>query len=158
MFDILKIAVVNGAIDCILEFEKECMWGADDPFGRKPLWWSELKFQPENRNNVQNLKPIYDKVGFNEATYLFYKKLIKIRKENPVLIDGELNFLETTGKKMVYERTLNGSKIIVLFNAGNECRKFHFESGRYIELLTNKIINDKTLKLNALQSAILKKT
>jgi len=49
------------------------MWGADDPFGRKPLWWKELKFKPENRNNISKQKPVYEKVGFNQATFNFIK-------------------------------------------------------------------------------------
>lgn len=137
--------------------EEMGMWGADDPFGRKPLWWKELKFQPENRNNIQATKAVYDKVGFNEATFQFYKKLIKIRKENPVLIDGELRFLETAGKKMVYERTQNNQKIIVIFNVSTVCEKFNIERGNYFELISKKSITGNTLKLKPLQSIILKK-
>ncbi len=137
--------------------EEMGMWGADDPFGRKPLWWKELKFQPENRNNIQVSKAVYDKVRFDEATFEFYKKLIKIRKENPELVDGELHFLETNGKKLVYERTLNGNKIIVLFNAGNATQLFNIPFGTYTNLLNGKIIRTNVLKLNGLQSAILKK-
>lgn len=136
--------------------EEMGMWGADDPFGRKPLWWKELKFRPQNRNNIQAKEPIYDKVGFNQATFDFYKKLIKIRKENPELVDGELKFLETDGKKMVYERTLNESKIIVLFNVTNARQDFELPDGSYTNLLTGKKINRPVLGLNALESAILK--
>ena len=136
--------------------EEMGMWGADDPFGRKPLWWKELKFRPQNRNNVQANEPIYDKVGFNQATFDFYKELIKIRKENPELVDGELKFLETDGKKMVYERTLNESKIIVLFNVTNARQDFELPDGSYTNLLTGKKINRPVLGLNALESAILK--
>jgi len=136
--------------------EEMGMWGADDPFGRKPLWWKELKFQPENRNNIQNQNPVYDKVGFNDATFKFYKKLIKIRKENPELVDGELKFIVTDGKKLVYERTLNGNKIIVLFNAGNATQLFNIPFGTYTNLLNGKKIITNMLKLNGLQTVVLK--
>ncbi len=137
--------------------EEMGMWGADDPLGRKPLWWKEMKFAPENRYNFQNVKPQYDKVGFDETTFQFYKKLIKIRKENIELIDGELTFLETAGKKFSYERSLNNEKIVILFNTSDIIANFELEQGNYLELLSNKKFNTYLIKLKPLQSLILKK-
>jgi len=136
--------------------EEMGMWGTDDPFGRKPLCWDNMKFKPENRNNIKALKPEYDKVEFNKTSYQFYKKLIKIRKENPELVDGELRFLITDGKKLAYERTLNGNKILVLFNASNMNQQFNIPVGNYIDLLTGKRINENALMLNSLGAMILK--
>jgi len=34
------------------------MWGADDPDCRKPLWWSDMTFADEYRNNFQKEKSI----------------------------------------------------------------------------------------------------
>lgn len=136
--------------------EEMGMWGADDPFGRKPLWWKELRFKPENRNNIQKQEPVYDKVAFNEPTYQFYKKLIKIRKENPELIDGEFRFLEANGKKLVYERVLNDSRIIVLFNLDKKPQKYSIPNASYIDLLTGNLLNGKSLQLNSLQALVLK--
>ncbi|MFZ4581283.1 MAG: alpha-amylase family glycosyl hydrolase [Paludibacter sp.] len=136
--------------------EEMGMWGADDPFGRKPLCWKNMKFKPENKNNIQALKPEYDKVGFNEATFQFYKKLIKMRKENPELVDGELKFMVTDGKKLAYERSLNGNKILVLFNASDSPQQFNIPVGNYIDLLTSKRINENALMLNSLGAMILK--
>ena len=57
---------------------------------------------------------------------------------------------------MVYERTLNESKIIVLFNVTNARQDFELPDGSYTNLLTGKKINRPVLGLNALESAILK--
>ncbi|HNY07880.1 MAG TPA: alpha-amylase family glycosyl hydrolase, partial [Bacteroidales bacterium] len=64
--------------------EEMGMWGADDPYNRKPLWWKEFTFQPETRTNFQPGKKLYDNVAFDTPLFNFYKKLIRIRKENPV--------------------------------------------------------------------------
>ncbi len=133
------------------------MWGADDPFGRKPLWWKEMKFAPENRNNVQQVKPEYDEVGFNKQMFECYKNLISIRKQNPELVDGEFNFIEAKGRKLAYERTLNGAKTIVLFNLETSSQSFAIPSGTYVDLLSAKKVKGSSVKLLPLQSMILKK-
>jgi cyclomaltodextrinase len=75
------------------------MWGSDDPDPRKPLWWKEYKFSDESRNNFQPGTRVYDKAGFNVQQFEWYKKLIAIRNENPVLADGDIRFLVAEGKK-----------------------------------------------------------
>jgi len=65
---------------------------------RKPLWWKEYKFDPETRNNIQKGEKTFDTVGFNQEQHDFYKKLIRIRKENPVLSNGNIEFSGNKGK------------------------------------------------------------
>lgn len=137
--------------------EEMGMWGADDPFGRKPLWWKEFKFKPENRNNIKNIKPAYDKTGFNQSTFDFYKKLIKIRKDNPVLVDGTTEFIVTEGKKLAYKRQTNENEIIVMFNLESKPATFSITSGKYQDLMTGKTHSGGKLVLNSLQAMILKK-
>jgi len=137
--------------------EEMGMWGADDPFGRKPLWWKELKFKPENRNNIKNIQPVYDKTGFNQVTFDFYKKLIKIRKENPVLVDGTTQFIYTEGKKLACKRQTNEAEIIVLFNLEPKPATFPIPNGNFKELLSGKNQTGGTVTLNSLQAMILKK-
>lgn len=137
--------------------EEMGMWGADDPFGRKPLWWKELKFRPENRNNISNQEPVYDNVGFNQATFNFYKKLIQIRKSNPVLVDGETEFLITSHKKLAYKRYTVKDEIIVLFNLEANKQIFDLPSGNYIDLISGKRIPGNKIKLKSLEGLVLKK-
>lgn len=136
--------------------EEMGMWGADDPYGRKPLMWKEMKFEPENRNNISKQKPVYDKVRFDQATFNFYKKLIQIRKENPVLVDGETDFLLTEGKKLIYKRYTDTSEIIVVFNLEAKTQTVRLADGNYVDLITGKSINGKNLKVKSMEGFILK--
>ncbi|MDP4115995.1 MAG: glycoside hydrolase family 13 protein [Bacteroidota bacterium] len=134
------------------------MWGADDPHSRKPLWWKEFKFEPETRNNYQPGPKEYDKVGFNKIQYEWYKKLISIRKSNPVLASGDIAFLTTEGKKLSYKRFDDKNEIIVLFNLEPNEQTFTLpEKAVYKNLLTNKNISAKSITLQSLTSAVLKK-
>lgn len=113
------------------------MWGGDDPDCRKPLWWPEFEFDPEYRNNFQPGNKTYDKVGFNEDHFAFYKKIIKIRKENPVLTDGNIEFFIAEGKKLCYKRNDGKDEIIVMFNMDEEnANEFPLHpDNKYVSLL-----------------------
>lgn len=112
------------------------MWGGDDPDCRKPLWWPEYEFDPEYRNNFQPGKKTFDPVGFNREHFEFYKKIIKIRKENPVLVDGDFKFYLTEGKQLSYIRSDEKDKIIVVFNLQEQEMTFFLPDGeRYVNLL-----------------------
>lgn len=137
--------------------EEMGMWGADDPNCRKPLMWKEYKFEPETRNNIQPGKKSYDKVAFNQAQFDFYKKLIQIRKSNPVLSTGDITFLAAEGKKLVYKRSDSKDEIIVIFNLESTTQSFTLPPKlNWIDLLTNKKIEGKTITLKALSAVVLK--
>jgi len=132
------------------------MWGSDDPDCRKPLWWNELAFEDEYRNNFQPDVKTYDKVGFNEEYFNFYKKLISIRRENPVLASGDIEFLVADGNKLAYRRFDDKNEIIVLFNMGSETEKFELPIGyTYINLFDGFIIS-RTITLDAVSGVLLK--
>jgi len=99
--------------------EEMGMWGADDPDDRKPLMWKEMKFDNEARYNFQPGHTETDPVGFNATQYEWYKRLVHIRKTQPVLWDGKLEFLVAEGRKLAYARTNGASEIVVVFNAGD---------------------------------------
>jgi cyclomaltodextrinase / maltogenic alpha-amylase / neopullulanase len=138
--------------------EEMGMWGADDPNGRKPLMWKEYKFDPETRNNIQPGTKTYDKVAFNQAQFDLYKKLISIRKNNPVLSTGNLTFLAAEGKRLAYSRSDSINEIIVIFNLESTTQGFALplKSG-WIDLLTNKKITGSSITLKTLSAAVLKK-
>jgi cyclomaltodextrinase / maltogenic alpha-amylase / neopullulanase len=138
--------------------EEMGMWGADDPDCRKPLWWKEYRFKPETRNNYQPGEKQYDPVGFNQQQYDFYKKLISLRKNNPVLTSGELVFLVAEGKKLAYKRVDKQDEIIVLFNLEPTNQSFALgEKGDYIDLLNSRKIKGGEITLNSLSAVILKR-
>jgi glycosidase len=135
------------------------MWGADDPHPRKPLMWKEFDFKPERRNNYQLTGSVEkDTIKFNQAHFDFYKKLISIRKNNPVLVTGEIDFIQAEGKTLAYKRHAGNEEIFVLFNAGNVPQKYSFlKTGKYRDLLTNKVVDTKKLSVNSLSAMVLKR-
>jgi hypothetical protein len=50
------------------------MWGADDPFNRKPLMWKEYNFAPETNNYFQEGLKNFDSLVFNEDQYKIVSK------------------------------------------------------------------------------------
>jgi glycosidase len=138
--------------------EEMGMWGADDPNCRKPLMWKEYKFESETRNNIQPGPKTYDKVAFNQIQFDFYKKLISIRKSNPVLATGDIIFLAAEGKKLAYKRSDSKDEIIVIFNLESTTQGFALPpESSWIDLLTNKKVTGNSISLKTLSAAILKK-
>jgi len=139
--------------------EEMGMWGADDPNCRKPLMWKEMKFDPETRNNIQPGPKSYDKVEFNQSQFDLYKKLIRIRKNNPVLSTGDIKFIITDGKKLAYRRFDAHNEIIVLFNLETSAQTFTLpQKATYTDLLTNKKFTGDKITLQTLTSVLLKKS
>jgi cyclomaltodextrinase / maltogenic alpha-amylase / neopullulanase len=94
------------------------MWGADDPDCRKPMVWADLRYDDERANYKPGKSRPVDKVYPDTVLLSFYKSLIKLRKENPVLSTGDLKFLIADDKKMVlaYSRSNGTDEIISVFN------------------------------------------
>lgn len=138
--------------------EEAGMWGSDDPDDRKPMWWPDLKFSPENRNNYQPIKKEYDAVGFNQEHAEFYKKLASIRATHSVLSSGKFEFLITEGKKLGYRRYDDKQEIIALMNVEDKANIFTVpRAGKYIDLISGKTFTGSAFTLNAWQGMILKK-
>ena len=139
--------------------EEMGMWGADDPHERKPLMWKEFQFDNETRNNYQPGKKLYDKVAFNQQQFEWYKKLIAIRKSNPVLSTGNMEIVKAAGKQFGYMRFNEKEKIYVFFNLENTVQEFHISSpGSYVDLLTGKSYNGiEKVTVAALSALLLKK-
>ena len=51
----------------------------------------------------------------------YYRRLVRLRKEYPIISDGDIRFLETGNEKVLaYERTLDGQTLTVLTNYSGE--------------------------------------
>lgn len=142
----------------IFNGEEMGMWGADDPHCRKPLMWPGFLFESETRNNYQAGEKSFDTIAFNQQQFNWYKKLISIRKANPVLSNGNIEFIITEGKKLGYKRKNNANEIIVLFNLEKDKQVFLLPlKATYKDLLTNKIFTGNSILLSTLSVAVLKK-
>jgi hypothetical protein len=132
------------------------MWGSDDPDCRKPLMWDGRTFDPETRTNIQKGKKSYDSLSFNTEHFSFYKNLIRIRKEHPVLSAGRPEFITAAGKQLSYRYNDGKEDIVVLFNLDSVSRLFTLpEDGFYTDLLSGETSTGKTLKLEPLSAKML---
>mgnify|MGYP000903908863 CR=1 FL=1 len=134
------------------------MWGSDDPDERKPLWWKELTFNQETRTNIKPGTKLYDQVQFNQQLLDYYKQIIKIRKTNPVLSSGKIEFLKAEGTTLVYKRFDNKNLIYVLFNLSNEPADSGLTlDGNFEDLLKKDSFYDKKVKIPPMSALILKR-
>jgi cyclomaltodextrinase / maltogenic alpha-amylase / neopullulanase len=94
------------------------MWGADDPDCRKPMVWSDITYEDEKANYDPSVTRPVDKVSPDTALLAIYERLTRMRKNNPVLTYGDLEFTVANDNKMVlaYTRSLGKDEIIVVFN------------------------------------------
>ncbi len=126
--------------------EEMGMWGADDPDCRKPLWWPEMRFEPENRLGLSENDTASDPVQFDNETFNWYKKLIAMRKQNPVLSHGALVFLPSDKKVLAYKRVEAENEILTVLNAGNEIIHFQLNQGmKYKDILTGEEHKDQVI-------------
>jgi glycosidase len=136
--------------------EEMGMWGDDDPDCRKPLWWKEYSFDPETRNNYQPGTKLFDPAGFNQEQFDFYKKLITIRKANPVLSNGKFEFLLTDGSRLAFKRSEGRNELVVIMNAGPKPQSFPLKGNKsFKDLLRNTIIPGNSATLEPFTAMIL---
>lgn len=132
------------------------MWGGDDPDERKPNVWPEFKYDDETTHPFGLPRP-KDEVKFDENLFQFYKKLIRIRKENKELSLGNINFYVLNKEKNIlgYERNYNGNKLFVIANNNEKETKIDFTNKDFLEkknvftdLMTMKTYSKKENKIN----------
>ncbi len=137
--------------------EEMGMWGADDPYNRKPLWWKEFRFENETRNNWQPGEKSGDPVGFNAGLFGWYQHLVGIRKTNACLQTGGITFLTTEGKKLAYKRFSDTEEIFVFFNLEPTPRTFELPAaGSYVNLLSGRPFKDNKVNLGSLEAMVVK--
>ena len=148
--------------------EEVGMWGADDPDCRKPMVWNDIAYEDERAafDPAKN-RPV-DTVSPDTALKSFYVKLGRMRRENPVLVNGDLNFTLADDKKMVlaYNRTLAKEEIVAVFNRSDSTQSVKVpvrNSGNYIDILSGSRKLFKTsrgtiqISLEPLTAAVLKR-
>jgi cyclomaltodextrinase / maltogenic alpha-amylase / neopullulanase len=100
------------------------MWGADDPDERKPMVWSDLRYDDEVAHPL-NLKRRRDPVRPDTALLATYRELIALRKAHlRLFVDGETTWLlrDDANRLLAYQRSLGSEKAIVLFNASDRAQ------------------------------------
>ena len=124
------------------------MWGADDPSCRKPLIWTDYTFEDETTHPLGLERPI-DKVVFNHDVFNFHRKLISIRKSNPLLVQGDIEFIKVKGfnDMFAYRRFDDTNEILAVFNHENTSKTIEISkvfNGEYSDILkVSKVENSQ---------------
>ena len=98
------------------------MWGADDPDCRKPMVWDDLAYEDETAHLIPGRERPPDKVFPDRQLLEHSRSLTRLRRENPVLVYGSLNFLLADDERMllVYSRAQGDRLALVLFNRSED--------------------------------------
>ncbi len=117
------------------------MWGSDDPDTRKPLLWYDKVFDDETIHPNGLERPV-SKQNFDHQLFDYYQKLIALRKANPVLANGDYEFLIKDDNNMLlaYSRYDEKDEVITLFNLNEEPQAFDLPvkfQKQYTDLLNN---------------------
>ncbi|MEP7227076.1 MAG: DUF3459 domain-containing protein, partial [Gemmatimonadales bacterium] len=110
------------------------MWGADDPDDRKPMLWSDRRYDDEVVHPFGRRRH-RDRVVPDTALFRVYRELIALRKQNlPLLVGGTLSWLLTDDKLglLAYDRVLGDQRAIVAFNNSDATQEIAVAAdGRY---------------------------
>jgi glycosidase len=118
------------------------MWGADDPHCRKPMVWSDLKYDNEVIDENSGFKTGLGSfsVEQNRDLLKFYKEIIQIKSSNEELNKGEIKFGYSDNDKraFAFECVLGYKKTICIFNLGSDILSTSFDF-ELIEVYPNEI-------------------
>lgn len=121
------------------------MWGATDPYCRKPMLWDEFSYDNEKNPSYINNSEVYEQAPDLEL-FAWYKKIISIRKKNKVLVYGRFKelFFDNDKDVIAYERYDKKTSIIVIinnsFNEQNIYFKIYHKNKEMLDLLSNNKI------------------
>ncbi|RYY40851.1 MAG: alpha-amylase [Chitinophagaceae bacterium] len=104
------------------------MWGSNDPDCRKPMVWSDLRYEAETHNPDQS-RHAPDNVSFNAELFSWYQRFIGLRKKYPALRTGSYETLAADDAQQLYafSRKLGEEEVIVIINRGTQPALFQHE-------------------------------
>ena len=112
---------------------------------RRPMQWSN----EENAGFTSGkpwlkVNPNYQKINVKAALadpgsiFYTYQKLIKLRHENPVVVDGDFELVENTGDSVLaFWRKLGSEKWLIVANLSDKKQKFNLDSDFKEVLISN---------------------
>lgn len=138
---------------------------------RTPMQWDDSENAGFTKGNPWlKINPRYKEINVKESMedensiFNYYKKLIKIRHEDDVVINGKFNLIDEENQKVFsYERDYNGKKIIVIANFYEGETEFNlpekYEMSEYNIMLSNYAdskVKGNFTKLRAYETIVLK--
>ena len=146
----------KGVISVEELFPKICHKSRDN--ARTPMQWDDSKNAGFTTGTPWiDVNPNYTKINAKEqiaredSVFNYYKKLIALRKEYEIIVYGDYNLLLPEDKDLfVYERSLDGKKLLVACNFSENEREFDFGVAKNGKVLINNYkdfsLNNKKLK------------
>ena len=146
----------KGVISTEELFPKICHKSRDN--ARTPMQWDDSKNAGFTTGTPWiAVNPNYTKINAKEqvarenSVFNYYKKLIALRKEYEIIVYGDYNLLLPEDKDLfVYERSLDGKKLLVVCNFSENEREFDFNTVKNGEILINNYtdfnLNNKKMR------------
>jgi len=133
----------KGVIGAEELFPKICHKSRDN--ARTPMQWDDSKNAGFTTGTPWiDVNPNYTKINAKEqmarenSVFNYYKKLIALRKEYEIIVYGDYNLLLPEDEDLfVYERSLDGKKLLVACNFSENEREFDFDTVKNGKILTN---------------------
>ncbi|HUN64615.1 MAG TPA: glycoside hydrolase family 13 protein [Bacteroidota bacterium] len=93
------------------------MWGGDDPDCRKPMLWSDYRYDDEQTHPFGKPR-VRDRNTPDEELHAFYRQAIRLRKDHSALVSGSIAPYVVDDAKNIYSfiRSTAREKVIALFN------------------------------------------
>lgn len=112
---------------------------------RRPMQWSnEENAGFTSGNPWLKVNPNYQKINVKAALadpdsiFYTYQKLIKLRHENPVVVDGDFELVENTGDSVLASwRKLGSEKWLIVANLSGEKQRFNLDNDFKEVLISN---------------------
>ena len=99
-----------------------------------------------------------EQVGREDSVFNYYKKLIALRKKYEIIVYGDYKLLFPEDEELfVYERSLEGKKLLVVCNFSENEREFDFSIVKDGQILINnyKDFNMENNKLRAFETTVI---
>ena len=97
------------------------MWGADDPCDRMPMVWPEMSYDPQQADPLGRPRPA-NAVAFDDGLFKFYQAAIALRRDNPALRRGDIEFIaaDDPAEFLAFRRSDAKETLLVGLNRGGE--------------------------------------
>ncbi len=126
------------------------IWGANDPDCRKPMIWTDKKYDAETFNPDQT-KHDPDTVAFNNDLFAWYQKFMTLRQNHKAIQLGDYTTIEKDDAKRLYvfSRKFNGEEVLVCINRSYKPISYTNQllaSKQFKDVFTKKMMKGVTIK------------
>jgi glycosidase len=94
------------------------MWGGDDPDDRMPMVWPDIQYANQAAHPLAEATRTADPVAFDRELHQFYRSLIRLRQDQPVLRRGDFQLVLTDDaqQSLVFSRSSAENRLYVVLN------------------------------------------